>query len=203
MNILFKIIHDIVIFAWDASLTMINIITPKKKQGYVVPEGHPGFGGIWPEYVAPNKDDSRCSCPALNTLANHGNVLFSGSETFFDSWRFFEGILPHDGKNIQFKEMGQAIRNTYNFSSTYCYFVPHYAAQMLGKDYNHDTISLSELDMHNGIEHDASLCRKSPWFSTNLSSVWYSINRWRYRYQPKSRQSSCGIDHQPLILCIW
>ena len=33
---------------------------------------------------------------------------------------------------------------------------------MLGKDYNQDTISLSELDMHNGIEHDASLCRKSP-----------------------------------------
>jgi len=63
--------------------------------------------------------------------------------------------------------MGQAIRNTYNFSSTYCYFVPHYAAQMLGKDYNQDTISLSELDMHNGIEHDASLCRKS-YDSTNL-----------------------------------
>ena len=69
------------------------------------------------------------------------------------------------GRTFQFKEMGQAIRNTYNFSSTYCYFVPHYAAQMLGKDYNHDTISLSELDMHNGIEHDASLCRKSPLFN--------------------------------------
>ena len=59
-----------------ASLTMINVITPKKKQGHVVPEGYPGFRGIWPEYVAPNKDDSRCSCPALNTLANHGNVFF-------------------------------------------------------------------------------------------------------------------------------
>jgi len=92
---------------------------------------------------------------------------FSGSKTFLDKWRFFEGILPHDGKNIRFKEMGQAIRNTYNFSSTYCYLVPRYAAQMLGKDYNQDTISLSELDMHDGIEHDASLCRKSPeklWF---------------------------------------
>jgi len=97
------------------------------------------------------------------------SYIFSvGDFFFFDSWRFFEGILPHDGKNIQFKEMGQAIRNTYNFSSTFCYFVPHYTAQMLGKNYNHDTISLSELDIHNGIEHDASLCRKShpppPWF---------------------------------------
>jgi len=86
MNILFRIIHDIVLFAWDASLTMINVITPKKKQGHVVPEGHPGFGGIWPEYVAPNKDDSRCSCPALNTLANHGNVLyFQCRRLFFDN----------------------------------------------------------------------------------------------------------------------
>jgi len=83
MNFLFRIIHDIVLFTWDASLTVINVITPKKKQGHVVPKGCPGFGGKWPEYIAPNKDDSRCSCPALNALANHGNVLFSELEAFF------------------------------------------------------------------------------------------------------------------------
>lgn len=56
--------------------------------------------------------------------------------------------------------MGRAIRATYNFSSTFCYFVPHYAAEMLKKDYNKDTIDLKELDLHNGIEHDASLVRE-------------------------------------------
>jgi len=70
------------------------------------------------------------------------------------------GILPRDGKNIQFKEMGRLIRATYNFSPSFCYFVPNYAAKMLGKDYSKDTIDLSDLDLHNGIEHDASLCRE-------------------------------------------
>jgi len=70
------------------------------------------------------------------------------------------GILPRDGKNIQFKEMGRLIRTTYNFSPSFCYFVPNYAATMLKRDYNKDTIDLADLDLHNGIEHDASLCRE-------------------------------------------
>jgi len=70
------------------------------------------------------------------------------------------GILPHDGKNIQFKEMGKLIRTTYNFSSSFCYFVPKFAADMLNKNYNKDTFDLKELDLHNGIEHDASFCRR-------------------------------------------
>ena len=70
------------------------------------------------------------------------------------------GILPHDGKNIQFKEIGKLIRTTYNFSPTFCYFVPKFAADMLNKDYNKDTFDLKELDLHNGIEHDASFCRR-------------------------------------------
>lgn len=58
--------------------------------------------------------------------------------------------------------MGRLIRTTYNFSPSFCYFVPNYAATMLEKDYNKDTIDLSELDRHNEkcIEHDASLCRE-------------------------------------------
>ena len=51
-----RIIHDIVCFVWDASLTVINIITPKKKQGYVVADGCPSFGGQWPEYAAPTNN---------------------------------------------------------------------------------------------------------------------------------------------------
>jgi len=143
MFILFKIVHDIGFFTWDAGLALVNIVTPSRQEGHVTPEGHPGFGGKWPEYVPPKDGDSRCSCPALNAMANHG-------------------ILPHDGKNIQFKDMGRAIRTTYNFSPSFCYFVPHFAAGFLDKDYNKDSIDLAELDVHSekGIEHDASLCRE-------------------------------------------
>jgi hypothetical protein len=141
MFILFKIFRGLGIFAWDLSLTLINLITLKRPVGKVTPEGHPGFGGNWPEYIPPQEGDSRCSCPALNAMANHG-------------------ILPRDGKNIQFKEMGRVIRTTYNFAPSFCYFVPNFAAEMLKKDYNKDTFDLVELDLHNGIEHDASLCRE-------------------------------------------
>jgi hypothetical protein len=56
--------------------------------------------------------------------------------------------------------MGRLIRTTYNFSPSFCYFVPNYAAKMLKKDYGKDLFDLEELSLHNGIEHDASLCRK-------------------------------------------
>jgi hypothetical protein len=71
------------------------------------------------------------------------------------------GLLPHDGKNIKFSELGDKIRETYNFAPSFCLFVPNYAATMLGKDFNKDTFDLQELDLHNGIEHDASLTRVS------------------------------------------
>lgn len=73
-----------------------------------------------------------------------------------------KGILPRDGKNITFTEMNQKVRETYNFAPSFCFFVPNYAANMLKKDYNKDTFDLSELDVHNGIEHDASLTRVYP-----------------------------------------
>lgn len=81
-------------------------------------------------------------------------MLISGTELYAPT-----GILPHDGKNIKFTEMTEKIRTTFNFSPSFCVFVPVYAARMLNKDYNKDTISLQELDLHNGIEHDASLTR--------------------------------------------
>ena len=70
------------------------------------------------------------------------------------------GILPRDGKNISFKEMGAKIRLTYNFAPSFCFFVPNFAANMLNKSYGKDTFDLAELNLHNGIEHDGSLTRK-------------------------------------------
>ncbi|KAL1756045.1 Chloroperoxidase [Schizophyllum commune] len=126
---------------WDIYLDIANLLTPNAKPGRLIPVGMPGAGGKWPEFVPPKAGDSRCSCPALNAMANHG-------------------ILPHDGKNITFSEMGDKIHSTYNFAPSFCYFVPNFAANMLGRSYKKHTFNLSDLDLHNGIEHDASLTRE-------------------------------------------
>ena len=44
---------------WDNYLTIVNLVTPKKKLGKVYKEGMPGYGGIWPEWKAPVEGDSR------------------------------------------------------------------------------------------------------------------------------------------------
>jgi len=133
------------VLIWDASLVLYNLVTPNYKVGHVVPEGHPGAGGTWPEYIPPKDGDSRCPCPALNAMANHG-------------------ILPHDGRNISFKELSKSIRATCNVSPSLSFFVPNYAANMLNKSYSKDTFDLAELNLHNGIEHDASLTRDDVYF---------------------------------------
>jgi hypothetical protein len=60
------------IMSWDVLLTLLNLMRRKRKVGHVTPEGHPGYGGSWPEFRPPKEGDSRCACPALNAMANHG-----------------------------------------------------------------------------------------------------------------------------------
>ncbi len=64
------------LLAWDVLLTLYNHVVPNRSVGRVVKKGLPGFGGKWPEYIPPREGDSRCSCPALNALANHGASPF-------------------------------------------------------------------------------------------------------------------------------
>lgn len=128
------------VLAWDILLNIGNAVLPKRKKGKVVRPGHAGVGGKWPEFIAPTEGDSRCSCPALNAMSNHG-------------------ILPRDGKNITFKQLNALIQETYNFSPSFCFMVPHIGASMLKKSYWKDSFNLADLDLHNGIEHDASLTR--------------------------------------------
>jgi len=65
-------VYDATIMSWDVLLTLLNLLRRKRPVGRVTPEGHPGYGGYWPEYRPPQAGDSRCSCPALNAMANHG-----------------------------------------------------------------------------------------------------------------------------------
>ncbi|KAF8841957.1 Cloroperoxidase [Paxillus ammoniavirescens] len=138
------------ILTWDVLLTLLNIVQFKRPVGKVTPRGHPGFGGQWPEYKPPQEGDSRCSCPALNAMANHG-------------------IISRSGRDIKFTDLSSQIRTTYNFSATFCSFVPHYAARMLNKSYSKDVFDLQQLDLHNGIEHDASLIRFDTAFQPDQS----------------------------------
>jgi hypothetical protein len=60
------------VLIWDFGFFLLNLVTPSRKVDHVTPQGHPGADGKWPEFIPPKDGDSRCSCPALNALANHG-----------------------------------------------------------------------------------------------------------------------------------
>jgi hypothetical protein len=155
MGILHKVyifFLNIYIILWDSVLFLTNLVLPKKPVGKVVPEGHPGAHGKWPEYLPRKEGDSRCACPALNAMANHG-------------------IIARDGKNLTFPELNHAIRTTYNFAPTFCLFVPHFVADYLNKSYSKDTFSLQEIDKHNAIEHDGSLTRDDVYHEPDQSKI--------------------------------
>ena len=64
------------VLLWDNALFVLNLVLPNRAPDAVVPPGQPGANGAWPPYVPPKEGDSRCSCPALNTLANHGTLFW-------------------------------------------------------------------------------------------------------------------------------
>ncbi len=77
-----------------------------------------------------------------------------------DHSRANHGILPHDGKNISFRDLNTTVRQTFNFAPSFCFFVPKFSADFLGRSYWSHTFDLAELSKHNAIEHDASLTRR-------------------------------------------
>ncbi|KAF2757468.1 Cloroperoxidase [Pseudovirgaria hyperparasitica] len=132
---------DIFVLVWDFNLLLLNFVLPSYKPGHLVPEGQAGHGGKWPEYIPPKEGDSRSACPMINAMANHG-------------------ILPHDGKNISFKELNTKLRQTFNFAPSFCFFVPKFSADFLDRSYWGGRFDLAELSKHNAIEHDGSLTRQ-------------------------------------------
>ena len=107
---------NLYVFSWDSGIFLPNLVSPKLKHGEVVPKGAPGHNLTWPEYVSPKEGDSRSACPMLNAMANHG-------------------ILPHDGKNISFKELNIKVRQTFNFAASFCFFVPKFSADFMNRSY--------------------------------------------------------------------
>jgi len=138
---LFQGAFFIYLMLWDLSLSIINLFTFKRKVGHVTPKGHPGEGGAWPEYIPPKEGDSRCSCPGLNAMANHG-------------------LISRDGRDISFREVSAKINSTFNFSPSFCLYCSRYIARVLDRSYTTGRFDLADIDVHNGIEHDASLVRR-------------------------------------------
>ncbi len=75
VSILFEALFFPGLLIWDLSLVIVNLLTFKRKIGSVTPKGHPGEGGVWPEYIPPRSGGSRYSCPALNAMTNHGMAV--------------------------------------------------------------------------------------------------------------------------------
>lgn len=142
-HILTEIFWNLTVFLWDNICVLLNLILPKYEPTEVVPKGCPGYRGVWPEYHPPGPGDSRSACPMLNAMANHG-------------------ILPHDGKNITFRDLNTTVRQTFNFAPSFCFFVPKFSANFLNRSYFTDRFDLADLNLHadNAIEHDASLTRQ-------------------------------------------
>lgn len=138
------------LLAYDILLTVGNSLLPSKRGP--VTNLWSGDVKLWPQYIAPQPSDSRSPCVALNCMANMG-------------------ILPRDGRNIAFPDLERAVMQTYNTSSTFARLVTKYAADMLLRDYKHDTLDLSDLCVHNGIEHDASFTRESMRRGAAISDV--------------------------------
>jgi len=101
----------------------------------------------------PGPTDSRCPCPALNTLANHG-------------------YLPRDGKNITISTFMSALQNsgTYNLSEELARVLAEGGEVLIGESifskilplFKHNIpISLHDLALHNGVEHDASIVHRN------------------------------------------
>ncbi|OAK99389.1 Cloroperoxidase [Phaeosphaeriaceae sp. SRC1lsM3a] len=132
---------DIFVLTWDFGLFLLNLVLPPHPPNSVVPAHSPGASGHWPRYQPPGPNDSRSACPMLNALANHS-------------------ILPHDGKNISFRQLNTTVRESFNFAPSFCFFVPKFAADFLERSYWTDKFDLEELSKHNAIEHDASLTRR-------------------------------------------
>ncbi|KAI0717887.1 Cloroperoxidase [Cerioporus squamosus] len=144
------------LYLWDILLVLFNLLTPEYKAGQVIPEGNPGHGGLWPKYAPPAPGDSRSPCPGLNAMANHG-------------------ILPRNGKNIKFADLHAAIKNTYNVSAPFSHFLPRGAAQLLDRDLAHDSFDLSDVSVHNMIEHDASFCRDEIYRDVQQATIATSV----------------------------
>ncbi|KAJ7833741.1 Chloroperoxidase [Mycena leptocephala] len=87
------------------------------------------------EYQPPAKGDSRSVCPALNTMANHG-------------------YIRRDGKNLSPLDVFRGLKACYGLSSPLAAFLVAGGWLLIKRV---GRITLFDIGLHNGVEHDASV----------------------------------------------
>ncbi|PPJ52713.1 hypothetical protein CBER1_10794 [Cercospora berteroae] len=92
-------------------------------------------------------NDLRGPCPMMNTLANHG-------------------LLPHDGRNLTREVFHAALSEGLNFESNLTDIMFDQALPANPQP-NATWFDLGQLNVHNVLEHDASLSRKDAYFGNN------------------------------------
>lgn len=108
-------------------------------------------------------------CLHFATIVALSGSLFNASFFLADT---HSGIFPRSGRGIKFTDTPKYLRSTYNFSPSFCYYACHYVARMLNRNYSRDTFDLEEINLHNGIEHDASLTRTQH-FHCSVNAIVY------------------------------
>ncbi|OTA74612.1 hypothetical protein M434DRAFT_88515 [Hypoxylon sp. CO27-5] len=98
-------------------------------------------------WKAPGPNDFRGPCPMLNTLANHG-------------------FLPHDGRNITKETTVNAMASALNFNTSLATLMFQMAV-VVNPEPNATFFTLDQLNVHNILEHDASLSRSDAFFGNN------------------------------------
>ncbi|KAJ7770340.1 Chloroperoxidase, partial [Mycena olivaceomarginata] len=98
------------------------------------------------EWIAPTATDVRSRCPGLNTLANHG-------------------YLHRSGKNISIPDMLQAAVDGFNVEPD---TIIQAAKFGLHSGDDPTTLNLDVLQLHNLVEHDASISRNDFAIGDNL-----------------------------------
>ncbi|KAI0379379.1 Cloroperoxidase [Hypomontagnella monticulosa] len=98
-------------------------------------------------WKAPGPNDFRGPCPMLNTLANHG-------------------FLPHNGRNITKETTIHAMGSALNFNESLASLMFQMAV-IANPEPNATFFTLDQLNVHNVLEHDASLSRTDAFFGNN------------------------------------
>ncbi|KAI2631461.1 Cloroperoxidase [Hypomontagnella submonticulosa] len=99
------------------------------------------------QWEAPGPNDFRGPCPMMNTLANHG-------------------FLPHDGRNITKETTINALASALNFNTSLGALMFQMAI-VANPEPNATFFTLDQLNVHNVLEHDASLSRSDAFFGNN------------------------------------
>ncbi|KAK7730358.1 hypothetical protein SLS53_009058 [Cytospora paraplurivora] len=122
-------------------LTMSLAVATASANPHLIPHGSVD------SWAPGGPDDFRGPCPMMNTLANHG-------------------FLPHDGRNLTETNIVNGLRKGLNFDPALAKIM-FQQALVANPEPNATYFTLDMLNVHNVLEHDASMSRADAYFGNN------------------------------------